>query len=93
MAQKLLRVLLLAALFVALPSQLVVVVEDPGSYPYIMAAKRQKAAVRRAMRYHGTDQAFCDGSTWYFRDRDGNTCRLFTKAYLSATSGQADGAS
>jgi hypothetical protein len=84
---QMLRVLLFVTLFVALPSQLVIVVEDPGSYPYILAAKRQKAAIRQAMRYHGTNQAFSDGTTWYFRDRNGNTCRLFTAACRRATAG------
>jgi hypothetical protein len=85
MGQKLLsqklRVLILAALLVIAPSQLVIVVEDPGSFPYIMAAGRQSAEVRRAMRYHGTGVAFADGPTWYFRNKDGKVCRLFNKGY------------
>jgi hypothetical protein len=81
------RTILLAALFIALPSQLVVLVEDPGSFPYIAAARRQSVVVRRAMRYHGTGRAFSDGLIWYFHDRDGKLCRLFTRNCRRSISG------
>jgi hypothetical protein len=92
MAQ-MLRVVLFAILLVGLPSQLEILVEDFGSYPYILAAKRQSATIRRAMRYHGTCQAFSDGSTWFFRDRDGKLCRLFTASCRRSVVGHPDEAS
>ena len=94
MARKVLWILLLAAFLVGLPSQLVILVEDPGAYPYIVAAERRSADVRRAMRYHGTDVAYSeDGRTWFFRDRDGRQCRLFTKDCLASLASKGNGAS
>lgn len=88
---KALRTLLMASFLIALPSQLVIVVEDPGNYPYILAAKRQAAVVEKAMRYHGTTQAYSDGTTWYFRNPEGKVCRLFTASFKpdASSSGKA----
>jgi hypothetical protein len=88
-----LKVVLFALLIVCLPSQLVILVEDPGNYPYILAAKRQSAAVKEAMRYHGTTEAYSDGTNWYFHNEDGKVCRLFTAACQSTVAGRSDKAS
>ena len=76
---RILHVLLFTAFIVSVPSQPAFLIEDPGTYPYTMAARRQAATVRLAMRYHGTTGAFGDGQRWFFR-REGTTCRLFTPA-------------
>ncbi|MFH0810928.1 MAG: hypothetical protein V2A77_10760 [Pseudomonadota bacterium] len=81
-----LRVALFALAFVAMPAELVILVEDPGIYPYIMAAQGRGSDVSRAMRYHGTILAFSEGDTWYFRNPHGKVCRLFNQGYLKAAS-------
>jgi len=84
------RVLLFVAFLVLLPSQFVILVEDPGTYPYILAAQRQSAAVQKAMRFHGTTQAYSDGTTWYFHDTRGKVCRLFNRSYQTSAVSRPD---
>jgi hypothetical protein len=78
MARRVWRAVLVAVLLVVVPSPLALVVEDPGSYPYVMAARREAEMVCRAMRYHGAQAAWTEGLGWFFHNREGRECRLFT---------------